>query len=230
MKNTTNETPAMTKALLNCGMIAGPVYIAVGLLQIFVRPGFDWTRDDLSLLSNGTLGWIQIANFVLSGLLVIAGAVGVRQALRGQRAGTWGALLLGLYGLGLIGAGIFVADPMNGFPPGTPAGAPVNPSSHGFLHILSGGIGFLGLIAACLVFARRFASPGQRGWAAFSILTGVVFFAAFFGIAMGSQQGGAALVFVTLAFTLAVILAWTWISLLMRQLASGLQTAKKPGS
>lgn len=221
MKNTTLTNPA--RALLNCGMLAGPLYVVLGIFQMFIRPGFDWARDDLSLLSNGSLGWIQIANFLLTGLLVIAGATGVRQALHGQRAGAWGPLLLGLYGLGLIGAGIFVADPMNGFPPGTPAGAPVNPSAHGFMHILSGAIGFLGLIAACFVFARRYASLGQRGWAAFSIITGVVFFAGFFGIAMGSQQGGATLIIVTVTFTLAVLIAWTWMSLMMRQLASGLQ-------
>jgi hypothetical protein len=33
-----------TKALLTCGMIAGPLYIAVGVLQILIRPGFDPTR------------------------------------------------------------------------------------------------------------------------------------------------------------------------------------------
>lgn len=209
----TATTTELTRTLLTCGVMAGPLYIALGLLQVFIRPGYDVTRHDLSLLSNGGLGWIQIANFLLTGLLVIAGAVGMRSAMGATRGGTWAPLLVGLYGLGLIGAGIFVADPMNGFPPGTPAGPPVHPSGHGFMHIVSGGIGFLGLIAACFVFARRYGGLGQRGWAAFSVVTGVLFFAAFFGIAAGSQQGGATLVFVTVAFTLAVILAWVWLSL-----------------
>ena len=73
-------------------------------------------------MSNGSLGWIQVGSFIVSGLLVIAGAVGMRQRLHPGRAGTWGPILLALYGLGLIGAGIFVADPMDGFPPGSPAG------------------------------------------------------------------------------------------------------------
>jgi hypothetical protein len=208
----------VTGRLLSCGIIAGPLYVALGLLQVLIRPGFDATRHDLSLLSNGDLGWIQIANFLLSGLLVIAGAAGMRRAMRATRGGTWAPLLIGLYGLGLIAAGIFAADPMNGFPPGTPAGPPVNPTSHGFMHILSGAIGFLGLIAACFVFARRFRALGERGWAAFSVITGAIFCAAFFGIAMGSQQGGATLVFVTVACTMAVVLAWTWLSLLAARL------------
>ena len=193
-------------------MLAGPLYIVIGIVQALIRPGFDPTRDDLSLMSNGPLGWIQIANFLLSGLLVIAGAIGMRRVMHGTRGGTWAPLLIGLYGLGLIGAGIFVADPMNGFPPGTPLGTPVHPTTHSLLHIVSGAIGFLGLIAACFVFARRYASSGERGGAIFSIVTGVLFFAAFFGIAAGSQQGGITLVFVTVAFTIAVVLAWTWLT------------------
>ncbi|HKZ68736.1 MAG TPA: DUF998 domain-containing protein, partial [Anaerolineales bacterium] len=72
-------TTKLTRALLACGVVAGPVYLSVGLVQAFTRPGFDITRHALSLLSNGDLGWIQITNFVITGLLVIAGAVGMRR-------------------------------------------------------------------------------------------------------------------------------------------------------
>lgn len=215
-----------TRALLACGAIAGPLYIIVGLIQIFIRPGFDVTRHDLSLLSNGDLGWIQIANFLVSGLLVIAGAIGMRRVLRGSRGGTWGPLLIGVYGVGLIGAGLFIADPMNGFPPGTPVGTNAI-SWHGILHLVSGAVGFLALIAACFVFARRFAALRRPGWAAYSIATGVIFFAAFFGIATGSQQGGATLVFVTVAFTIAVVLAWSWITMISAQLMKDPVGAKR---
>lgn len=200
------------RALLTCGVVAGPVYVVLGLIQMLIRDGFDIRRHALSLLANGDLGWIQTANFLLAGLLVIAGAAGMRWVLRGGQGRTWGPLLVGLYGLGLIGAGIFVADPVNGFPPGLPADAYSNVSWHGILHLVTGGIGFLGLIAGCFVFARRFSSLRERGWTAFSMVTGILFFAAFFGIAVGSQQGGAILTFVNLAFAAAVVVGWTWIS------------------
>src|SRR5215208_7011671 len=90
--------------LLTCGAVAGPLYITLGVIQMLIRPGFDPTRHDLSLMSNGDLGWIQIANFVMTGLLVIAGAVGMKHVLPSSRGGTWGPLLVGIYGLGLIGA------------------------------------------------------------------------------------------------------------------------------
>ena len=117
-------TTKLTRALLTCGVVAGPVYIVVAVIQMFIRPGFDIRRHALSLLSNGALGWIQIGNFLVTGLLVIAGALGMRRVLRGSRGGTWGPLLIGVYGLGLIGAGIFRADPALGFPPGTPRTPP----------------------------------------------------------------------------------------------------------
>jgi hypothetical protein len=85
----------------------------------------------------------------------------------------------------LIGAGFFTADPAFGFPPGTPADAHTI-SWHGLLHFIAAAIGFLALIAASVVMARRFASQGHQGWAAYSLVAGMLFFAAFIGVAMGS--------------------------------------------
>jgi hypothetical protein len=207
-----SETTKATRTLLACGVAAGPLYVVGGSIEALARPGFDPTRHDLSLLSNGDLGWIHITLLVLTGLLTVACAIGMRRALRSGWGGTWGPLLIGIYGLGLIGAGLFVADPAGGFPPGLPASAYGTVSWHGLLHFVSGGIGFLGLIAACFVFAHRFATLGERVWAVFSVATGVFYFAAFIGIATGSQQGGALLTFVVLAFTAAVVLGWAWVT------------------
>ncbi len=197
---------SLDRSLLTAGALAGPVYIALGLGQALLRPGFDITRHDLSLLSNGPLGWIQIGNFLLSGVLVIAGAVGLRRTLRTGRGRTWGPLLLAGYGLGLIGAGLFVADPAFGFPLGTPADAN-SISWHGLLHILTAALGFAALIASCAVFGRRFAAEHRPGWTAYSIVTGVVFLAGFVGVASGSGNRWS-----VLGFWVAVVLAWSWIT------------------
>jgi len=47
-------------------------YLMVGLTQARTRDGYDLTRHDQSLLANGPYGWIQSANFILTGLMVIA--------------------------------------------------------------------------------------------------------------------------------------------------------------
>jgi hypothetical protein len=44
-----------TRALLACGVIAGPLFAVVSLLQVFTRPGFDVRRHALSVLENGEL-------------------------------------------------------------------------------------------------------------------------------------------------------------------------------
>ncbi len=82
---------SLTKILLICGTISGPLFIVVVLTQFFTRDGADIHRLPLSLLSLGDLGWIQIANFIITGLLALACAVGIRRVLAGSKSGTWGA-------------------------------------------------------------------------------------------------------------------------------------------
>src|SRR5687768_11354689 len=88
-----------TRRLLAAGVLAGPLFVVVVLIQLAITPGFDLGRHPISLLSLSDNGWIQIANFVLGGLLAIAFAVGTRRVLTG-RASTWGPRLLAVYGLG----------------------------------------------------------------------------------------------------------------------------------
>jgi hypothetical protein len=203
---TTLSPAGLDRILLIAGALAGPVYISLGLGQALLRPGFDITRHDLSLLSNGEFGWIQVANFVLSGVLVIAGCVGLRRTLHTGPGRTWGPLLLAGYGLGLIGAGMFVADPAFGFPAGTPADAN-SISWHGLLHILAATLGFAALIGSCGTFSRRFAAAHQSSWVVYSIVTGLVFLAGFAGVASGSGNSWS-----VIGFWIAVVLAWSWIT------------------
>ena len=193
-----------TRTLLGYGVVAGPLYVVVALTQALTRHGFDLSRHAWSLLANGDLGWIQIANFAATGLLTVAAAVGLRRALPAGRTRTWAPVLLAAYGGGLLGAGIFRADPAPGFPVGTPETTTV--SWHGALHFAIGGLGFGCLIAACLILGRHFARTGERGLAWFSRITGVAFLAGFAGIASGSHGPA------TLAFVAAVVLVCAWIA------------------
>ena len=203
-----------TNALLACGVIAGPIWVVVVIIQMIIRPGFDISRHAVSVLSLGELGWIQITSFIVSGALVIAGAVGMRRALHPGRAGTWGPILIGLYGLGLIAAGIFPPDPMNGFPPGT-ADVPGQMSGHGLLHFLSAAVGFLSLIvAACFVFARRFAGLKQPGWVAYSVVTGAFFFVTWAALGFTSARIG----WISVLFAVAVASGWAWITVVTARL------------
>jgi len=150
-------TPAdrITKSLLGYGVLAGPLYLGVSLAQALTRDGFDLSKHAWSLLANGDLGWIQIMNFVVAGLATVAAAVGLRRALGRRLAPT----LIAAYGVSLVGAGIFRADPAQGFPAGTPETTPI--SWHGALHFVVGGVGFVCLIVACFVLTKRL-RPAMR--------------------------------------------------------------------
>lgn len=213
---TSTDDPRLTKRLLTCGIVAGPLYIILGLIQMAIRPGFDITRHSLSLLANGDLGWIQILNFLVTGILLIAGATGMKWALKSGRGSRWAPRMLGLYGLGLVGASIFSADPALGFPPGTPLeNTPI--SWHGLLHFIVGTIGFVGFIATCFILARRSNSLQKPGWAWYSLITGILFLVSFVGIASGSKGP------VSLFFAIAVVLGFTWISALLSSLKAGIE-------
>lgn len=198
--------------LLAIGIAAGPFYLLVGAVQVLTRDGFDIRRHALSLLSNGDYGWIQIANFLMTGAMVIAGAIGCRLAIRSKPGGLWGPILLSVYGIGLIGAGLFPADPGRGFPPGVEAADGLSRS--GLLHFVFGGIGFYALIAACFVMTRRFFKLGRSGFAIYSILTGAGFFAAFAAIASGATSEA-----VMITFYIAVAWIWIWHTLVVIHVA-----------
>ena len=215
-----NDKAEQIKLLLSGSLLAGPIYILVGIAQILTRAGFDITRHPLSMMSLGNFGWIQIANFIVTGLLVLAGAIGLRRLAQGDRRLKWGALLLGIYGLGVLGGGLFVPDPALGFPPGTPDTYPETTSWHGSLHFIFGQIGFLALIAASFVYARYFAAKGLRGWAMFSAFTGAFFLFASVAGVVTSVGDSAALGL--LALYVAVALAWIWLAALSYYMRSEL--------
>ncbi len=162
------EPGLQTARLLAAGVVAGPLFLAVAAVQGLVRDGFDITRHPISALSVGTPGWIQIADFIVAGILVIAAALGVRRVLGDQqRAVRWGTRLLLAHGLGLVAAGVFVTDAADGFPVGTPEGAPDTFSWHAILHGIATPVAFLAILGAAVVLARplgeRFGPRWRRG-------------------------------------------------------------------
>lgn len=200
-----DRAPAITRSLLGYGVIAGPIYLIVGLAQAVARDDFDLFRHSLSLLANGSWGWVQIANLIVTGLMTIAAAVGMRRALRPERAV---GELVAVYGAGLVLSGIFVADPMEGFPPGTPDGPPESASASGILHLAAGGIGFLALAVAYLRLGRWFAERQDLRLARASRIVGILVLAGFaVGAATATTPVGVPAIWV------AVLFGWVWLAI-----------------
>lgn len=178
---------AKTRALLVCGAVAGPLIVATFLVAGYTRANYDPLRHPISSLALGPCGWTQTANFVVADLLTLAFAFGLRRVFGACEGSTWGPLLVGIWAVGLIGAGVFATDPASGYPPGTPDQSP-GYTWPGALHDLFSLAGFAALVTTCFVFGRRFAARGERGWAFYSVVSGLAFAVAFVLASAGFGQ------------------------------------------
>jgi hypothetical membrane protein len=180
-----------------CGAVGAALFVVVFLVDGRVHQGYDPIRDTVSELAIGPGGWIQVASFIVTGLLMIAFATTLRRALQS----TWAAVLIGLYGAGLVASGVFVTDPV--------------PSStttvHGTVHMLVSLVVFGPLTAACFVVARH-------RWALVSRIAGVlvpVFFVLMGGVG-GSVTG--------LLQRIAIVVGWSWVAFVSVRLAGEART------
>lgn len=192
------------KILFACGVIAGPLFVASFLVHGVLKPGYDPLRHPVSSLALGPAGWVQTVTFVLCGLLVVAFAVGL--ATRPGITRKAGAVLLSIWGVGLVGAGVYVTDPVSGYPAGTPALA-AEPSPTGLRHDLFSVAAFLALAAACLVLAG---GAGRR-WALFSVASGAVVLVAFLICGAGFGQNPTLVDVAGLSQRISLIAGWFWI-------------------
>jgi hypothetical protein len=155
---TVSTSPAVRRSadrLLLAGALAGPVFFASAIAQMLTREGFDITRHPISQLSVGRLGWIQVTTFVLAGLGGLALAAGIKRTITegvGRRALP---ILFGIFGAGLIAAGLFTMDAENGFPVGTPDEPVAQMSWHAVVHSAAAAVAFTALAIAAVVLTVR---------------------------------------------------------------------------
>lgn len=174
---------ARVRRLLYAGVVGPLLFIAVFLLEGFTRPGYSQWRNFVSQLSTGDGGWLQVVNFLVCGTLVLLFAIGLRQALKGTRGAVGAPVLIGLFALTLVVAGIFSTDPALGYPPGVPQVQ----SIHGAIHGVAGLLAFNLLSAACFVMAWHFRGEAGAGrWALYALTVGLTVLVFFFAAAISS--------------------------------------------
>lgn len=213
-KSTTDQQARhITKILLTCGIISGLFFYVLAVLQIMTRPGFDIRHNAISQLSLSNLGWVQDINFFLTGIFALACAIGMRQYLKGKKAGTWGPLLIGIYAIGLLLGAFFHPDPGFGYPPGAAAGMPTTMTSHAAVHEAGFDIAFIALIIDSFVFTRRFLFLKEKGWAIYSGLSGIL---ALLFIIMGSTHPS----MVGILIAIAGVFGFGWVSVTAAKLKS----------
>lgn len=203
-----------SRLLLAAGVVGPALFVVVLLIEGATRPGYSAWRNFGSELELSSQGWEQVANFLMCGLLCIAFAAGLRWVLHRGKGAVAGPVALAVFGTALIVAGLFKTDPGLGYPPGVPALS--SPTPHGAVHALAGLFAFVSLGVACFALARWFAGDARwRGWAAYSIATGVVVV----GSLVVSNVPSISMVGMTgFVQRIGIIVGWAWIMLLAARL------------
>jgi hypothetical membrane protein len=143
--------------------IAGPIVFAVvALTHSLLREDHSLVEHPVSALAAGPSGWIQNANFLLFGSLMIAYAIGLHLGVRPSRWGLMGFGLLVLSGIGLLWGGLFPATDATG-----------SFEEDRLLHIPGFIMTFLGGGLGLIVMSRRLArDPRWRSLATYALLSG----------------------------------------------------------
>jgi Protein of unknown function (DUF998) len=180
-----------------CGVVAGPVFVSAFTMIGARRAGYDWRRHAVSSLSIGPDGWPQRANFALVGALYCVAAQGLsHSSRRAVGPSVVPALLFGV-GAGLIGSGLFVTDPVAGFPPSERAPDVTDgelsvktPTREGTLHNLCAIPIFAGIPVAALTCAGSAARGRAYPWAAYCAVSAIGMAGAFalFGAALDGRS------------------------------------------
>jgi len=158
------KAKALRRAGVLAGLLAGPFFLAsVGLntwasIGYLRRLGWEFVGGEQvpwpSSLARGPYGWVQVATFVITGLLITVLALALRDQLPPRRASSFAVLLLGLLGLALVLAAFRVDVPM--LSGGSPA------TWHGWLHAIA----FLLIIATGVLapLTMALAVRGDPDW------------------------------------------------------------------
>ena len=192
-----------SRALLAGGVVAAPLFVVLWAAQALTRDGFRPTYHPLSLLSLGDGGWVQVANFIVVGLLVLGGGIGLGRRLGPGPLVRWIRSLIVLLGVGLVVSGLFPTDAGAGFPAGAPEGAPVM-SWHGALHQAGFVLSQIAFLGAGCTLAVWFAKRRRIGWA---IACAAAVIAAVLVAALGDPQTLAIRLVISSAIELGLISA-----------------------
>ena len=196
------------------GIIAPIFFVVVFTIAGFLHPGYSAFGQMISNLgAEQPFSWLQDANFFISGLLLIAFAIGFYQSMLSFISHIRlmvSSILLGLVGAGLANEAFFVTDLPN-----------QATTLHGALHIVGFLVLFLSLIIALILIGRQLLKfPAWRvlGW--YSIATSLVTLALillffFIGDQIPHYVGLLNRVFVIVALTWYVVMGWRLLRRLM---------------
>ncbi len=202
-------------------MAGAGTFVAIFAVRGWLRPGYSPTSMFVSELSLAPQGWIQIVNFIVSGLLLVVFGRGLAVVLDGGVSGRAGPLLVQLIGIALAASGPFVTDPSTTF---------VRHSVHGIIHGLLGAVVFALAPATCLVLYRRFRrDPAWRGLASATLVVGVGLIVGVVLLKVSEQPTSALFAWKGLVQRIILIVFLGWLSVVAARLWR-IATSREPPS
>jgi len=149
------------------GIAMPVVFTILGFLQTTLTPGYSIISQPVSALAIERLGWVQNLNFILSGALYCAFALGLRGGLAPHAgSGPWFHFLAGI---GLVVLGVFPWTLLNGQPT-----EPLGHTIGSFLAFLPAAVGWI------LVSRPMAKEPAWRSLATLSLVAGILMVVIFF--------------------------------------------------
>jgi hypothetical membrane protein len=151
------------------GGAIGPAFFATAvLIGAALRPGYDHSMQVMSALGGtGSPNAILMngLGFLPTGILILVFGFALHRLAPRSLLSHAGALLLGLFGGGIIAAGVYSCDP---------GCVGIGTSRDAYLHIVASVVAFLSGIAACFAWGGAFrSSPAWRPLSNFSLLAGL---------------------------------------------------------
>jgi hypothetical protein len=214
-KNKDNHNKLLIKIFIISGLLSGLFFNIAWLIQGFFRKGYNHLTDPISALVFGSSGWIQIVNFFITAILLLLFAYGLWKIHKYEKFSKWAVVLIVSCGIGLLGAGLFPTDPLNGYPQGTPVYNP-EMSFNGFMHQLFTDFFFIGLPLACFTFGKYFMNESKRPWCFYSLISGILFLLFFILTNLGFSQFLGLQYFAGLIQRITFIIGFLWIFMISK--------------
>lgn len=149
------------------GMLGPALFVAVFMIEGWLRPGYNWLSTYVSDLSIGPRGWIQVLNFLIVGGALFIFSRGVAAEFKSGKASRWGVMLLTVLAVCYFISGPFVTDPIN-----TPR---EQITTVGLIHGIFGAVVFVCMPICMFVFLRRFrADPEWQSLRSWTLVLGVL--------------------------------------------------------
>jgi hypothetical protein len=220
VSTSTSHQVTRSIGLLAAVAIVGLAFFAATALLLPLISEYSLSADYISELVIGRYGYLQTAAFFAAGLGTLALAVGVREATNGSWGTRLGSALVGLYGVGLILAGILPTDEIG------PAGRVVSPTSVGTMHSVVSALAFVFVIAGMFVLSRTFKRDAR--WQAVWPWSLVLALATLIGVIVAAPSEGPLVGLIQRTYIGTIIIWQVLVAFWLRSIAKGAWAEQPP--